>query len=91
MTTANARVENRNRSTASDASWSRKQPRDPRLDSCSAPAGVLLDTPAEIKQNAQRVHQQAVTLKAMPLGNVTQMTDAERQKVAAWFAGGAVE
>jgi uncharacterized membrane protein len=57
----------------------------------SAPAGVLLDTPAEIKQNAQRVHQQAVTLKAMPLGNVTQMTDAERQKVAAWFNGGAVE
>ncbi|MDR5738539.1 MULTISPECIES: urate hydroxylase PuuD [unclassified Caballeronia] len=57
----------------------------------SAPAGVVLDTPAEIKQNAQRVHQQAVTLKAMPLGNVTQMTDAERQKIAAWFSGGAVQ
>jgi uncharacterized membrane protein len=57
----------------------------------SAPAGVLLDTPAEIRQNAQRVHQQAVTLKAMPLGNVTQMTDAERQKIAAWFDGGAVQ
>jgi uncharacterized membrane protein len=56
----------------------------------SAPAGVLLDTPDEISQNAQRVHQQAVTLKAMPLGNVTQMTDAERQKIAAWFDGGAV-
>jgi len=57
----------------------------------SAPAGVVLDTPAEIRQNAQRVHQQAVTLKAMPLGNVTQMTDAERQKIAAWFNGGAVQ
>jgi uncharacterized membrane protein len=57
----------------------------------SAPAGVMLDTPDEISQNAQRVHQQAVTLKAMPLGNVTQMTDAERQKIAAWFDGGAVK
>ncbi|HTH75377.1 MAG TPA: urate hydroxylase PuuD [Trinickia sp.] len=51
----------------------------------SAPAGVLLDTPDEISTNAQRLYQQAVVLKAMPLGNVTQMTSAEREKVAAWF------
>ncbi|TAM50525.1 MAG: hypothetical protein EPN57_22340 [Paraburkholderia sp.] len=51
----------------------------------SAPAGVLLDTPGEISKNAQRLYQQAVVLKAMPLGNVTQMTSAEREKVAAWF------
>ncbi|MGN6315139.1 urate hydroxylase PuuD [Trinickia sp.] len=51
----------------------------------SAPAGVLLDTPEEISTNAQRLYQQAVVLKAMPLGNVTQMTSAEREKVAAWF------
>ena len=55
----------------------------------SAPAGVLLDTPEEISTNAQRIYQQAVTLKAMPLGNVTHMTDDERQKIAAWFQGGA--
>ncbi|VVD59112.1 urate hydroxylase PuuD [Pandoraea soli] len=55
----------------------------------SAPAGVMFDTPAEISQNAQRIYQQAVALKAMPLGNVTQMTDDERQKIAAWFNGGA--
>ncbi|VVE29748.1 urate hydroxylase PuuD [Pandoraea terrigena] len=55
----------------------------------SAPAGVMFDTPAEISQNAQRIYQQAVALKAMPLGNVTQMTDGERQKIAAWFNGGA--
>ena len=54
----------------------------------SAPAGVLLDTPDEISQNAQRIYQQAVTLKAMPLGNVTHMTDEERAKIAAWVAGG---
>ena len=46
----------------------------------SAPAGVLLDTPDEISQNAQRMHQQAVTLKAMPLGNVTHMTDANARR-----------
>jgi uncharacterized membrane protein len=57
----------------------------------SAPAGVMFDTPAEISQNAQRIYQQAVTLKAMPLGNVTHMTDDERQKLAAWFQGGALQ
>lgn len=55
----------------------------------SAPAGVLLDTPDEIIQNAQRVYQQTVQLKAMPLGNATQMTDDERKKVAQWFEQGA--
>jgi uncharacterized membrane protein len=55
----------------------------------SAPAGVLLDTPDEISRNAQRVYQQVVMLKAMPLGNVTRMTDDERMKIAAWFQGGA--
>jgi uncharacterized membrane protein len=57
----------------------------------SAPAGVMFDTPDEISQNAQRLYQQAVTLKAMPLGNVTHMTDDERQKVAAWFQAGALK
>jgi uncharacterized membrane protein len=55
----------------------------------AAPAGVMFDTPEEISQNAQRLYQQAVTLKAMPLGNVTHMTDDERQKIAAWFQAGA--
>lgn len=55
----------------------------------SAPAGVLLDTPAGIQQNAQRIYQQAVQLKAMPLGNVTHITDDERAKLAAWFQAGA--
>ena len=42
------------------------------------PAGVFLDTPDHLKANAQRVLQQAVDSHAMPLGNVTGMTDAER-------------
>jgi uncharacterized membrane protein len=55
----------------------------------TAPAGVLLDTPTHIAANAARIQQQAVDSRAMPLGNVTKMTDAERATVAAWIAGGA--
>ncbi|MGN6082860.1 urate hydroxylase PuuD [Trinickia sp.] len=54
----------------------------------SAPAGVLFDTPQEISTNAQRLYEQAVVLKAMPLGNVTKMTPDEREKIAAWFTAG---
>ncbi|MGN4063055.1 urate hydroxylase PuuD [Burkholderia gladioli] len=57
----------------------------------SAPAGVMFDTPKQIAQNAQRIYQQAVQLKAMPIGNVTHMTDDERTKIAAWFEAGAAK
>ncbi len=52
------------------------------------PAGVLLDSAAAIRANGPRILAQAVQLKAMPLGNITAMTDAEREKIAAWAAGG---
>jgi uncharacterized membrane protein len=55
----------------------------------SAPAGVMLDSEAQIRQNAPRIYQQSVQLKAMPIANLTNMTDAERAQVAAWFEGGA--
>lgn len=55
----------------------------------AAPAGVLLDTPQHIASNAQRIYQQAVATTAMPLGNVTGMTKAERELVGGWIAGGA--
>jgi uncharacterized membrane protein len=55
----------------------------------TAPAGVMLDDPHGVQQNAARIYQQAVQLKAMPLANMTNMTDAERAQVAAWFEGGA--
>jgi uncharacterized membrane protein len=55
----------------------------------TAPAGVMLDDPNGVKQNAQRIYQQAVQLKAMPLANMTNMTDDERAKLAAWFESGA--
>jgi uncharacterized membrane protein len=55
----------------------------------TAPAGIVLDTPDQIRQRAAQIHQQVVELKAMPIGNLTNMTDAERARIAAWFAAGA--
>jgi uncharacterized membrane protein len=55
----------------------------------SAPAGVLLDTPDHIAANARRVYEQAVATHAMPLGNITGMTDAERATLGAWITEGA--
>ena len=55
----------------------------------SAPAGVMLDDAHGIAQNAARVYQQAVQLKAMPLANMTNMTEAERAEVGKWFEAGA--
>jgi uncharacterized membrane protein len=55
----------------------------------SAPAGVMLDTPERILANAPRIMQQAVTLRAMPLGNITHITEDERTLIGRWFADGA--
>jgi uncharacterized membrane protein len=51
----------------------------------SAPKGVLLDTRAEIESQRQAIEEQAVVLKVMPLGNVTHMTQAERDLLARWL------
>ena len=55
----------------------------------SAPGGVMLHNPELIHQNAAKIYQQAVQLKAMPIANLTNMTDAERAQVGAWFEAGA--
>jgi uncharacterized membrane protein len=53
------------------------------------PAGVILTSPAGIIQNAQRIYQQVVVTRIMPLGNATQITDEERAVIAAWVTAGA--
>lgn len=50
-----------------------------------AQKGVALHTPALIEQHAQQIYQQAVVLKAMPMNNATQITDAERALLGRWF------
>jgi uncharacterized membrane protein len=55
----------------------------------AAPLGIKLDTPEEIKAQAAAIDQQAVQTSAMPLGNVTGMTRAERDLLGRWIAQGA--
>jgi uncharacterized membrane protein len=54
-----------------------------------APKNVMFNTPDLIAVNAQKIYEQAVVTKAMPIGNLTGMTDDERATLAAWFNGGA--
>ena len=62
----------------------------PTFPGYTAPqAGVLLHTPADIVQNAQRSYQQTIVTRIMPLGNLTKMTDEERAVLAAWVKAGA--
>jgi uncharacterized membrane protein len=51
-----------------------------------APKNVMLDSPAQIRAQAAKIYEQAVATRAMPIGNLTGMTDAERAAVGAWYA-----
>ncbi|MFN0305365.1 MAG: urate hydroxylase PuuD [Burkholderiales bacterium] len=53
------------------------------------PNGLKLDTPELVKAAAQRIQQQTIATKAMPIGNLTKMTDEERALLGKWLAGGA--
>jgi uncharacterized membrane protein len=55
----------------------------------AAPAGVMLHTPDLIRQHAEKVYRQSVQLKAMPIGNLTNMTDEERALIGSWYEAGA--
>jgi len=55
----------------------------------AAPKGVTFDTQAEIVANAHRAYEQVVVTKAMPLGNATGITDAERDLIGRWVRSGA--
>ncbi len=54
-----------------------------------APKGVLLDTPERIRAQASMIYSQTVIGKAMPPGNLTQMTVEERALLERWIRGGA--
>jgi uncharacterized membrane protein len=55
----------------------------------TAPKGVVLDRPEQIKGQAEAIEEQAVKTKAMPLGNATGMTEDERQLLGRWIDQGA--
>jgi len=51
------------------------------------PSGVMLDRPDRLRALAPRVRVRAVETKTMPLGNLTGMTQPERDTLGAWLAG----
>ena len=53
------------------------------------PKGVRLDDAEQIKLHAKMIAINAVKSRAMPPGNVTEITDRERQVLASWIAAGA--
>jgi uncharacterized membrane protein len=54
-----------------------------------APAGVALDTAAQMQRYAERIKVRTALDRTMPLLNKTQMTEHERYVLAAWVEGGA--
>jgi uncharacterized membrane protein len=51
----------------------------------SAPGGVIFDTDQQIIAEAQRIHQQTVITRVMPIGNLTGMTEDERDILDRWY------
>jgi uncharacterized membrane protein len=54
-----------------------------------APKGLSLETMQQVHDAAARIKAQAVSTQIMPLANVTQMTDEERQILGRWIDAGA--
>ena len=50
------------------------------------PAGIIIQTPSDMKIHKDKIIT-AVQTGYMPLGNLTQLTDAERQKIVAYTSG----
>ena len=51
----------------------------------SAPKGAIFDTDEHIAARAPQIYQQAVKLRTMPPGNLTQITEEERAAIARWY------
>jgi uncharacterized membrane protein len=52
-----------------------------------APKGIRLDSIEGLRRYAKEIVTQVVTERAMPLGNETEMTDEERERLGAWAEG----
>ena len=51
----------------------------------AAPGGVILDTDQQIVAEAQRIHQQTVITRVMPIGNLTGISEEERSLIDNWY------
>ncbi len=55
----------------------------------AAPKGIALETDQQILDQAAQIHQQSVLTAAMPIANLTGMTDEERALLGRWYDAGA--
>lgn len=53
-----------------------------------APKGVVLETGDQVLSHAPKIAE-TVASRYMPIGNLTQITDTERERIALWFRDGA--
>jgi uncharacterized membrane protein len=51
----------------------------------AAPLGVTFDDDEQILAEADRIHQQTVVTRVMPIGNLTAMTQQERDIIDQWY------
>jgi uncharacterized membrane protein len=51
----------------------------------AAPLGVMFDNDEQITAEAERIYLQTVVTRVMPIGNLTAMTDEERQIIDQWY------
>ncbi|MEH6818095.1 MAG: hypothetical protein V7683_16335, partial [Pseudoalteromonas distincta] len=51
----------------------------------AAPLGFKLDSINDVKKASTLIHTRAVITKDMPLANMTNMTDAERETLGSWL------
>jgi uncharacterized membrane protein len=64
-------------------------PRPSHRGFTAPPNGAVFDTPAHLQKYAPRIYDMAVASHAMPLGNETGITEAERGELGAWIKAGA--
>lgn len=63
---------------------------NPSIARFGKPAGGLaLETPEQIKAQANRIKARAVQTQGMPVSNLTNMTTAERELLGRWIDAGA--
>ena len=55
-----------------------------------APKGIVFDTPDDIINNLSTIIAQSIDSDIMPPGNITGMTEAERNKLKIWIESGAI-
>ena len=53
----------------------------------AAPLGVLLEGEVAVNLQALVIHNTVIVTQSMPLANITQMSDEERNLIARWYAG----